>query len=124
MTGAAEAQEMFVLLQNMDQILANIQEKIMALNEDSGPTSVRETTVRLYQVERLAIRWLALGRRMGLPEDIGKAIDLIARLTVVIRMLHISYNLLMSTNPVFMAIGFAAAIGSLFTMIDAGEGYF
>jgi len=107
----------------VEQTLQGIEERITGLNRSSGTGSLRTTKIHLYQIERLAIRWLALGRRMGLPDDAGRAIDLLARLTVTIRMLHIASNLLMSSNPVFVALGGAGAIGSILQMIDSAEGF-
>jgi len=120
----AEAQQMFTILQSIEQTIAGIEDRISNLNSSSGPESVTAVKFKLYQVERLAIRWLALGRRMGLPDDMGRAIDTVARMVTTIRMLHISMNLMMSTHPLLMAIGFASLLAGSWSMIDTVGGYY
>lgn len=83
-----------------------------------------ESTLKTFQqVERLALRYLVLARRMGLPEDVDAAINLVARLITSIRMLQISLSMLYATNPLTAAIGVAGLIGGAVSITDSLAGY-
>ena len=60
---------------------------------------------------------------MGLPEEADGAIAKIAQLISTIRMLQISMNLMLASNPLTMGIGVAGLIGSAMTMSDVLAGY-
>lgn len=109
------------MLQEIDRLLSNIQAKINAIE---GKRPQLENTLRTFQqVERLALRWLVLARRMGLPEELDAAISKIAGLITAIRMLQIAGNLAMASNPVTAAIGVAGLLGSVYTFGDVLAGY-
>lgn len=117
----SEIQQAYVILQQIDKLLADIELKI---NTIEGKRPQLESTLRTFQqVERLALRYLVLAQRMGLPEDVDSAINLIARLITSIRMLQISLSMLYATNPVTAAIGVAGLFGSAVTLTDSLAGY-
>jgi hypothetical protein len=109
------------ILQEIDAILKGINlatEKI----EQKAPV-LRENLGTFRQIERLALRWLVLAKRMGLPDEVSGAIDKIAQLVVTIRMAMMSINLMMATNPLTVGIGIAGLIGSAASMGTMLEGY-
>ena len=117
----SETAQIYEYLVKIDALLSNIQVKTEKIERDMPQTRASLETFK--EIERLALRWLVLARRMGLPEEINNAISLITRLISSIRMLQISLNLLMATNPLTMAIGIAGLIGSAYTMADTFAGY-
>lgn len=121
MSSLSETQQVFNLLTQIDKLLADIELKITKLQTDAPRT--RELLVTFRQIERLTLRYLALTRRMGLPEDTQNAISFLMRLVTVIRMAQISISLMMASNPVTAAIGIAGLIGSAMTLQDSLIGY-
>lgn len=113
--------ESYALLQEIDRLLADIEAKIDTI-EQKRP-KLESTLQTFQQVERLALRWLVIARRMGLPEEVNGAISKIAQLISAIRMLQISMSLLYATNPLTAAIGVAGLIGSVMTFSDVFAGY-
>jgi hypothetical protein len=113
----AETQQIYDVLVQIDAILKGIEVKTVALQQRAP--AVRENLKTFMQLERLALRYLVLARRMGLPEEYEQAVNAISRLVVSMRMAMISINLMMASNPVTMAIGFAGLAG---VAIELGSG--
>jgi hypothetical protein len=113
----AETQQIYDVLVQIDAILKGIEVKTVALQQRAP--AVRENLKTFMQLERLALRYLVLARRMGLPEEYEQAVNGISRLVVSMRMAMISINLMMASNPVTMAIGFAGLAG---VAIELGSG--
>jgi hypothetical protein len=105
----------------IDKLLADIELKIN--NIEGKRVQVENTLKTFQQVERLALRYLVLARRMGLPEELDAAIGKIAQLITAIRMLQIAADLAMASNPVTAAIGVAGLLGSVYTFGDVMAGY-
>ena len=119
-----ETQEVFQILTEIDKLLAGIELKITKLQGTAGVGGgVEGLKTNLRQLERLALRWLVLSRRMGLPEDVQASIDFIMRLIVTLNMLQMSANMVMLSNPVTAAIGVAGMMGGMFSLIDTFGGY-
>jgi hypothetical protein len=95
-------------LQEIMQMLNGVQVKTEKATNDLP--KLKDTLSTFKQVERLALRYLALSRQMGLPDDIQKQIQTISRVIVMIRMAQISLGL-MSGNPLSVMIGFAGVLG-------------
>jgi hypothetical protein len=117
----AETQELMRTMQELMALLNNIQARTTQLNNDQPIT--RETLATFRQLERVALRYLALAERMGLPPDAQKAIDLLMKVIVTARMAQISINMLMMSNPVTAAIGFAGLLMTVTTIPGMLEGY-
>jgi len=117
----SQIQEAYQTLAEIDRLLASIELKITRI-EGNAVTLERNLT-SFRELERLALRWLVIAQRMGLPEDVGNAINRISRLIVAIRMLQMSSNMLLATNPVTAAIGLAGMLGGMATLNDALVGY-
>ena len=84
---------------------------------------MRRSLDTFRQVERLALRWLVVAKRMGLPEDVDAVVNKMARILTSIRMLQMSMSLMLSTNPLTAAIGVAGFTGSVMTLSDSLVGY-
>ena len=76
-----ETQEVFQILTEIDRLLADIELKITRIQGGAGSSgALASLTEKFVALERLALRWLVLTRRMGLPENVSNAIDLILSL--------------------------------------------
>ena len=81
--------------------------------------NVEQASSEIRQLERLMFRTLSLFRRMGLPEEIGQAIDAIQRLISLLRMLRIAIAL---TEAASGPIGWAlAAVSGATFVAEAAE---
>ena len=117
----SEIQEAYATLQEIDRLLAGIELKIRMI--EGVQPKLEDTLETFRDIERLALRWLVLARRMGLPEDMDAAVGTVARVISALRMLDISINLMLASNPYTAAIGVAGLIGSAMTMNDMLAGY-
>jgi hypothetical protein len=103
------------VLQEIMQLLDGVEIKANKVIEKTP--KIRETAISLREVERLALRYLAISRRMGLPDDIQKATELASQLLVMVRMLQMSMAL-MSGGPVGILIGLAGVASVALTSVD------
>lgn len=114
-------QQMLSLAQQIMNVLNNTNVAVEKV-ERQTPV-IRDNLENFRQLERIALRYLALAKQMGLPEDVNRAVTSLSQLIVMIRMAQMSLNALMSSNPYTMAIGIA---GLIMTATSAGnvlEGY-
>jgi hypothetical protein len=116
----AETQQIMQLCQEIIQLLNNAEVKTTKLIADLPTT--KETLVTVRELERVAIRYLAIVRRMGLPDDAANAIMVLSKLIVVIRMLHMSYNMLAASTPFGLLMGLAGFAMTGFAIYDATTG--
>lgn len=123
MSQLGDFQQLLSLAQQIMDVLNNTTTAIEKV-EQKTPV-VRENLENFRQLERLALRYLVLARRMGLPEEVGSAVDKVNQLIVTIRMLQISVSMLMASNPVMMLIGVAGLLGAATTLGSGSilEGY-
>jgi hypothetical protein len=117
----SETQQIFQLLTQIEQILNNVEVKSEKIVTDLPKTKEALTTFR--ELERLALRWLLLARRFGLPEQVDGATNAFMRLIVVIRMAQMSINMMMLGNPVTFLIGVAGLTMSTMNALTMAEGY-
>lgn len=117
----SETRELLQVLIEIDAILKGITVKTAEI-EQRTPV-MRENLTTFREVERLALRWLALSRSMGLPDYVSGAIDKVMQLVVTIRMAMISINLMLASNPVTALIGVAGLLGTAASMGSMLEGY-
>jgi hypothetical protein len=117
----AETQQIMQVLQEIMQLLNGVTIKTEQIKRDIPQT--REALATFRQLERIALRFLVLAKRMGLPEDIDRGISKVMELIVAIRMLQMSMNMMMASNPYTMIIGMAGFAGSIMTFGSMLEGY-
>lgn len=108
--------------------IRQLREDVEALKkqiEDLQPTLEKgpEQLDTWRQLERVALRYLALARRMGLPEETEAAIQLLSRILIIMRMLEISGAMLFSGTPLGLLMGIAGIGMATFTTVDAMTGY-
>lgn len=111
-------------LNEIQQIRAEL-EQIRAIVTELEPKLEKapRQLATFRELERVALRYLVLAKRMGLPEDVDRAINFITRLVVVARQAQISLSLLMTTNPVTVALGIAGLAMSAISLTDSFSGY-
>lgn len=111
----AETQELVRTMQELMALLNNVETKTDALISKTPQLQKAGATFR--DGERLALRYLSIARRMGLPEQIDQATQIVTRLVVMFRMLQISAAM-MSGGGVGALIGIAGVIGVVLTAND------
>lgn len=119
----SQIQEAYQTLAEIDKLLADIELKISKITDSGTREKLERTRNTFIEVERLALRWLVLAKRMGLPEDVDMAVSAIAQLITMIRMAQIAMNLAMASNPLTAAIGVAGLIGVAYSTGDLLAGY-
>ena len=85
---------------------------------DQTERKIGRNTESFRQLERVALRYIILARRIGLPEDVEKAMDTIARFIIAVRQMEISIRLaqvaLAGAGPIgWIALGGSAAFTAL-----------
>ena len=124
----AETQELMRTMQELMTLLGSVEAKTTKLNEAAPQT---EKTLQTFkQLERVSLRYLAISRRMGLPDDAEKVIQVVTKLIIIIEMARMSLRLLaggVATTPGGIAIAIASgAAGLIMAGLSAGsalEGY-
>jgi len=72
------------------------------------------------QLERVALRYYTLARRMGLPEDADKALRILTRILMTMRMIEITGTMLFAGTPYGWLMGAAGLVMVTASML---EGY-
>lgn len=116
----AETQQIMQLCQEIIQLLNTAEIKTGKLIKDLPQTEKVLNNFR--QLERVALRYLAIARRMGLPEDAEQAIRIFSQLIVVIRMTQMSLGML-AGGPLGIAMGAAGLIMAGLSASSMLEGY-
>jgi hypothetical protein len=111
----AETQQIMTDLQEIMQMLHHVDLKTKALEERTPRMQRAGNTFR--EAERLALRYLAIARRMGLPEQVEQATQIVTQLVVMLRMLQISISLI-SGGGIGSLIGIAGIISVTLTAND------
>lgn len=103
----SEIQETYRILTEINKLLADIELKISKI--EGNTRKIEKTTDDFRNLERLALRYLTISRRMGLPDQIEQATQLITTLVVMMRMLQISATMI-SGGGIGALIGIAGVI--------------
>jgi hypothetical protein len=104
----AETQELMRTMQQLMSLLNGVEAKTTKINSDLPQT--KSSLATFNQLERVAIRYLAIARRMGLPDEATQAVQVLSELVVMIRMTQMSMNMLMLGTPFGWAMGAAGLI--------------
>jgi hypothetical protein len=107
------ARQIMDILNNTSTAASKVEEKVPVVEKQLG---------NFRQLERLAIRYLALTNRMGLPSDITAATQRISQLIVMLRMLQISLSTA-AGGPVGLLTGIAGVIGTALTVGELTNEY-
>lgn len=81
----AETQQIFILLTEIDRLLGRIE-----TGTDNIQPKIEKITNSFVRLEQIILRSLVLTRRMGLPDDIGSAINDIQRMILLTNQLRLS----------------------------------
>jgi hypothetical protein len=111
----AETQELMRTMQELMALLGQVETKADSLIQKTPQLQQSGTTFR--DAERLALRYLSLARRMGLPDQIEQATQIVTQLVVMIRMLQISLTMV-NGGGIGALIGIAGIIGVVMTAND------
>jgi hypothetical protein len=116
----SETQQIMQVLQEIMALLNGVEFKTEKINNDLPKT--RESLDSFNQLERVALRYLAISRRMGLPDDINGGIQKLAGALVTLRMAMISTTYLMLGTPLGVAMGGAGLVMAGLSGYDAIAG--
>jgi hypothetical protein len=117
----AETQQIMADLKEIMALIDGVTIKTEKINSELPRT--QESLASMRQLERLALRYLTITKKMGMPDDIQGQIQIISQLIVTVRMLQISYAALTSSTPLGILMGIGGFILSGLTLYDSMEGY-
>jgi hypothetical protein len=118
-----EIQQVYEILMRIDAILNGIGVKSKKLQADAP--KLKQATIDIRDLERLALRYLVLARRLGLPPEIDAALQKLSQMIISIRMAQralTSLNASMYTNPVTAAIAIGGLALAAFSAYDLMTG--
>jgi len=116
----AETQELMATMKELMALLQGVEAKTKNIIEDLPQT---EHALRNFkQLERVALRYLVIARQLGLPDDIEQAIQLIAKLLIIIRMVQMSL-VSFTGGPLGIASGAASVMLAGLAASSMLEGY-
>jgi len=106
MSSLGDIQQMYSMLQEMDRILAKVN---TGLND--AELQAKKTATTFRQLESVALRYLVIARRLGLPDNIDAGIQKILQFIVAIRQLDITLKMFQAgMGPIGWATLGASAI--------------
>lgn len=114
----SEAQAVYELLLKIDQLLSGIETKTENLIRELPQT--RESLMTFRQAERVALRYVALVRRISGSDRADQLIQILTRVLIIMRMLEISGIMLFSGTPYGILLGIAGIAMAEASML---EGY-
>lgn len=112
----SETQEIMSVLQELMDLLNNVEFKTKTLNAELPKT--KEALITFSQLERVALRFLTISRRMGLSDNVMQATQRLSQLIIVIRMAQMSYRMLSMTTPYGVLMGIAGGVLTTFAVSD------
>jgi hypothetical protein len=116
----AETQELMRTMQELMALLNSVEAKTEKISSEMPQTKANFTAFN--QLERVALRYLALSRRMGLPDEAARATEVVSRLLTTLRMAQMSMNMLMLNTPVGWLMGIAGLAMTGFAVYDSMVG--
>jgi len=99
--------ELMATLKECDLIIGKLETRTQSLRTEAG-----HAVGDLREVEYILYRTISVLRRMGLPENVETATQVLGRLLITIRMVHAAFMLMESMTPygwVLAGIGFVSA---------------
>ena len=112
----SETQEIMQVLQEIMALLDNVEFKTAKLNDDLPQT--KDALITFSQLERVALRFLTISRRMGLSDNVMQATQRLSQLIIMIRMAQMSYRMLSMTTPYGVIMGIAGGVLTTFAVSD------
>jgi hypothetical protein len=103
-----ETRELMATMKELMLLLSGVEAKTQKINSDMPQTNRSLGTFR--QLERVALRYLAISQRLGLPDNINSGMQQLSKLIVMIEMVDMSLNMFMRSTPFGWAMGAASLI--------------
>jgi hypothetical protein len=108
---------------DIQQLRMEIEELKRAVDDLEPSLKVApERLATFRQLERVALRYLLLARRIGLPDDVNRATQFLTRILVMLRMAQMSIAM-MATGPIGILLGVAGIGLTVMSLADMSEGY-
>ena len=117
----SETQEIMSVLQEIMALLNNVEFKTKKINDELPKTKNTLNTFR--ELERVVLRYVTLARKIGLPDDIDKAMNVVTQLIILLTMAQMSMNMLMRGTPAGVLMGIAGVGLTAMSMGNPLEGY-
>jgi hypothetical protein len=111
----AQTQELMATLKELTSLLSGVEAKTTKINSEMPQT--KNSLATFSQLERVALRYLVISRKLGLPDSINNAMQL-SQLVVMVRMAQMSINMLMLGTPFGWAMGAAGLIMTGLSVTD------
>jgi hypothetical protein len=112
----SDTAQIYELLMQIDAVLNGINVKTEKV-ERQAP-QLRENLATFRQLEQIALRYLIISRRMGLPENVQQATEQLTALIIIARQAQMTINLLMLGTPAGYLLGAAGLILTIFSASD------
>jgi hypothetical protein len=111
-----QIQEMYAQLQELELQLQRVRDAI-----DATGATAETVSPTFFSLNREVLQYFVLIRRLGLPPDVERALELLQRVLMLLRMMQITVNILLAGGGGgFLALATTAMAGaSLITL--AGE---
>ena len=90
----------------------------LRIDTSQAALDVNSLMASFNKLEQIALRYLAIARKMGLPDDVQAAVDTIARLIVLINSAKMAMDIFMLSNPYGWALGAAGMVMVGFSAVD------
>jgi hypothetical protein len=111
-----EIQQVHEMLIKIDALLTSIETKTESVDKKTKSISGRGS--ELKEVEYIFYRVTSLMRRMGLPEDVNKAITTLQHAILTVRILTTAIYYLQATTPYGQLMAIVGLATFAFTVVD------
>lgn len=111
-----EMQQLFGLVQEIDQMLGSIEQKTQAL--EKATPEVTQTGLTTQQTTRAIYRFNSILAHMGLPPNVNDAIRKFQQLIFMTRMLQMSLTFLSLSTPYGYIMGGLGAVSIAMSSSD------
>ena len=95
----------------------------LRIDTSQAALDVNSLMSNFSKLEQIALRYLAIARRMGLPDDVQQAVDTMARLIVLFHQAKLAMDMLMLSNPYTFALGVAGMAMVGFSVVDTAGSF-
>jgi len=118
MSSGGEIQQLISALQDCQVLVANIEGRTQSIRGEFG-----HARGELREVEYIFYRITSLMARMGLPKEIDKAIQMLQKLILTLRMLHTMIMYMEATTNFGKILSVISGISAAITVGNMVEGY-
>jgi hypothetical protein len=112
----AQTQELMATMKELMMVLSGVEAKTQKIVSDMP--QIKQSLATFSQLERVALRYLVISRRLGLPDNVNNTLQQLSQLVIMIRMAQMSINMLMLGTPFGWAMGAAGLIMTGLSVTD------